>query len=89
MCYILTLMPKKQQKQITLESYGLEMGQRVRFKPHDAGDWDYAVARGIERDGSIRLMAIDTGATRSLPVDSLQRVQKGPRGGTYWVPVLE
>lgn len=70
----------------SLEDYGLQRGEQVRYIAHGKARARPARVTGINRDGSV-LLATDSGATRSILPESLQREKAGPRGGKSWVPV--
>jgi hypothetical protein len=75
--------PKAQED--PLKEYGLTLGEQVRFRTTDSGDWTYGNANTVEKDGSIRLY-VKTKARSILPTHcQVKRV--GPRGGITWEPL--
>lgn len=68
----------------TLEDFGLEVVQPVRYQEIGGGTWNLAGVRGVNRDGSVLLIDKTTGAFRSIVPERLQVEHVGPRGGKTW-----
>lgn len=76
----------KQESRIDmLSEYGLDLKTELRFKRFGKGNWKYAKALYVNDDGSITVLY--EGRLGALPLDSLEKKGKGPRGGTKWTPV--
>ena len=65
---------------------GLRPGDTVRYRRREGGTWQEARVARRERDGSIGVRD-QRGAARAIPVDRLEVLGRGPRGGTRWEPV--
>lgn len=65
-----------------LTGLGLVKGEKIRFRHKDGGTWQYGKVLGVERDGSLGLVA--KGSLRSIPVRVCQHQVEGPRGGKSW-----
>lgn len=59
----------------------------VRWK--DGHRWRHGVAHSLEPDGSVRVYVSPTKAARSLRPEILERKERGPRGGSRWVPFVQ
>lgn len=70
-----------------LSEYGLELKDELRFKRFGKGNWKYAKALYVNDDGSITVLY--DGRLGALPVENIEKKEKGPRGGTKWTPVTE
>ncbi len=68
-----------------LSQHDLEVGQRVRFRRGEAGDWLYGHVHHMERDGSVGLFS--QGRLRSILPEHIQSQRVGPRGGRTWEPI--
>lgn len=67
-----------------IQRFGLEPGERVRFRRPDRSRWQDGVAVGVERDGSLAVADRD-GGHRAVPVE-LVLVPRGRRG---WEPLVD
>jgi hypothetical protein len=67
---------------------GLRVGERVRFQRPGRARWQIGVVRGIERDGSIRIVDAK-GASRAVKVADVEVRHTGPRGAAGWEPLAE
>lgn len=76
---------KRKYEDKILAKLGLARGEAIRFRGKEAGTWITAKVLGVERDGSLFLMA--KGSMRSIMADQCQRKTEGPRGGTHWEDV--
>lgn len=65
---------------------GLRPGDRVRFRRTDGGSWKPAKVERRERDGSVGVRD-ERGAARAIPLNRLEVLTTGPRGGVTWEPV--
>ncbi len=69
-----------------LRSLGLHERQRVRFRRDPAARWTEGEATSVEADGSLGLR--DTrGRRRSIPLEAIEVLTRGPRGGRVWTPL--
>lgn len=71
-----------------LAALGLEVGSAVRFRRRDTERWKDGTVTRVEADGSLGVCD-EKGAMRSLPFGSVEVRDRGPRGGTVWVPLAE
>lgn len=65
---------------------GLQPGEKVRWRAANGARWHTGRVTHRERDGSIALTDA-RGLARSLPVERLEVVCAGPRGGAGWEPL--
>jgi len=65
---------------------GLRVGERVRFHQPGRARWQTGVVRGIERDGSVRIVDAK-GASRAVQVEQVEVRRAGPRGAAGWEPL--
>lgn len=65
---------------------GLCPGEKVRWRHAAGGRWHTGRVTHRERDGSVALTDA-RGLARSLPVERLEVVCTGPRGGARWEPL--
>lgn len=71
-----------------LATLGLAPEQRIRFRRTDGGRWMEGAVAGLEPDGSLGLHDA-RGRRRSIPIDAIEVRQRGPRGGTVWIPLVD
>jgi hypothetical protein len=68
-----------------LADYGLQVGDIVRWRRAARGNWTELKVKGIERDGSLSLLGPQ--GFRALRPETLQRKDRGPKGGVVWTPL--
>jgi hypothetical protein len=73
---------------VSVESLGLRIGDKVRFRRRVGGRWHIGTVRGREADGSLAV-SDEKGAARALPIDRVEVATAGPRGARAWEPVTE
>lgn len=86
---------KKQAKEIKvvleiLDAYGVELGETIRYRRKDTTDnWSEVEVLGINKDLSLSCFEKSGGMRSFRPgfLVDLERKEKGPRGGTTWVPI--
>ena len=66
-----------------LDALGLRVGEPVRWRRHDGGNWQAGVVIGCETDGSIAVRD-DDGAWRSIVAERLEARRPGRRGRLQW-----
>jgi hypothetical protein len=71
-----------------LESVGLKVGDRVRFRRREGERWHEAKVEQREKDGSIGVRDAK-GAARAIPLERLEVRTRGPRGAIAWEPGVE
>lgn len=71
-----------------LAGLGLVAGASIRFRRRDSERWKNGTVVRVELDGSLGVCD-DRGAMRSLPFEAVEVRDRGPRGGTVWVPLTE
>lgn len=69
-----------------LNDYNLAVGDEVRYRRKDRGNWHYGTARGINKDGSITVGSLH--GMRALMPEHLEAKRTGPRGGTVWQAIV-
>jgi len=66
-----------------LEALGLHVGEPVRWRRLDGGNWQTGAVIGCESDGSIAVRDTD-GAWRSIVAERLEARRPGRRGRLQW-----
>jgi hypothetical protein len=71
---------------VDLNDVGLTVGEAVRFVPRPNARKQRGTVRNMNPDGSVTLTD-PKGSCRSIPLDRIERIVRGPRGGTYYKPL--
>lgn len=69
-----------------LEPLGLHVGDAVRWRRRDGGNWQEGIVIGCERDGSVAVRDRDC-AWRSIVADRLEARRPDRRGRLRWQSV--
>jgi len=77
---------------MTLDTLGLTNDDLVRWKPN-GGKYNVGRPLSVNDDGSILISVIEgrssqVGKCRSIVPSTLERRERGPRGGELWVPLV-
>lgn len=67
---------------------GLQVGEPVRWRRHDGGNWQKGAVIGLENDGSVAVRDAD-GAWRSIVADRLEARRPNHRGRLQWQTVSD
>lgn len=70
-----------------LARYGVETGEKVRFKEASGGRWHTGVALRVEQDGSLGIRD-RKGAWRAIPIERIEVQTVGRRGARKWEPLV-
>ena len=71
-----------------LLTLGLRPGAEIRFRREPGERWLPGKVMGRESDGSVDLRDA-RGRSRAIPVEQIEVVERGPRGGRIWTPLTQ